>query len=405
MDSEELFKKSKKSIPGGVNSPVRSFDPYPFFVESAEGSKIFDIDGNEYIDYVLGYGPLILGHNDSRVKSSLKEQGKKGIHFGAPYEKELKLAKKIIKNISSAELVRFSNSGTEATMTAIRLARGYTGKEKILMFDGGYHGSHDHLLFDSEGVKTEGIPKSLEKSTIVSKFNDIEKVKESFEKHDFAGVILEPVMGNSGCLIPEPNFLKSLKDLCEENGTLLIFDEVITGFRLSLGGAQKYFDVEPDLTTLGKIIGGGFPIGAIAGKKEIMNNLTPKGEVFHAGTFSGHPFAMTAGLKTLEILENENILENATDYAYKFADRLEKDMNYHVSQIGPMLQFHPGVNSVKKIEDIRSVDENKYMRIQNSLLEKGIFIPPSHHECLFISGAHSDKDLKSTLESWKNISV
>ena len=175
MDSEELFKKSKKSIPGGVNSPVRSFDPYPFFVESAEGSKIFDIDGNEYIDYVLGYGPLILGHNDSRVKSSLKEQGKKGIHFGAPYEKELKLAKKIIKNISSAELVRFSNSGTEATMTAIRLARGYTGKEKILMFDGGYHGSHDHLLFDSEGVKTEGIPKSLEKSTIVSKFNDIEK--------------------------------------------------------------------------------------------------------------------------------------------------------------------------------------------------------------------------------------
>ncbi|KXB01736.1 glutamate-1-semialdehyde aminotransferase [candidate division MSBL1 archaeon SCGC-AAA259O05] len=402
MNSKDLYEESKVLFPGGVNSPVRAFKPYPFFVESGNGSKIYDADGNEYLDYCLGYGPLILGHKHPAVLEAVRDQLEKGSHFGIPTEAESRLAEKIVDHVPAAEMVRFVNSGTEATVNAVRLARGYTGKENILMFDGGYHGANDSLLFDSGGSKTPGIPKALEDSTLVAPFNDLEKVRRIAGENELAAIVVEPVMGNVGCIPPVKGFLKGLREVCDDINALLVFDEVITGFRLAMGGAQEYFDVHPDLVTLGKIIGGGFPIGAFGGEKEIMEEVTPEGEVFHAGTFSGHPVAMSAGKATIEVLENENTIGRTSSFAEKLAGLLREESEYPVNQIGPMLQVFFREGDVRNAEDARLSDSDKFKRFHRSLMDSGVFIPPSRMECWFISAAHSSKDLDNTKNAIKD---
>jgi len=320
MNSKALFDEAKKYLVGGVNSPVRYFKPYPFFVEKAKDSYIYDVDGNKYIDYCLAYGPMVLGHANENISNAVKEQLELGTAYGAPTEKEITLAKEVIKRIPCAEMVRFVNSGTEATMSAIRLARGVTGKKKIIKFDGAYHGAHDYVLVKSgSGALTHGtpnspgIPEETTKNTILVPFNDEDAIKKAIaeNKDEIACLIVEPVMGNVGCILPKDDYLKFLREITEENDIVLIFDEVITGFRLSKGGAQEYFGVTPDLATLGKILGGGFPIGAIVGKKELMENFSPAGPVYQAGTFNGNPISITAGLETLKNLDDSFYKENS----------------------------------------------------------------------------------------------
>lgn len=292
MNSKDLFNESKRYFPGGVNSPVRAFKPYPVFIEKAKGSKIWDVEGNEYIDCCLGYGPLILGHSDSNVIDDVCIQASIGTAYGAPTENEIKLAKMVIDRVPCAEMIRFVNSGTEATMSAIRLARGFTGKNKIVKFEGSYHGAHDYVLVKSGSGAAAlpdslGIPKDTTKNTLTCHYNDEDALKKLIvdEKDNIAAVIVEPVMGNIGCVEPNSGYLEFLREITEENNILLIFDEVITGFRLSSGGAQTYYSITPDLVTMGKIIGGGFPMGAFAGKREIMEMIAPEGNVYQAGTF------------------------------------------------------------------------------------------------------------------------
>lgn len=401
MNSKDLYEDAKRLIPGGVNSPVRAFDPYPFFISEGEGSRITDVDGNEYLDYCLGYGPLILGHKPPVVMKAILEQLKKGTHFGIPNKAEIKLAEKIVSLVPCAEMIRFTNSGTEATSSAIRLARAYTNREKILIFDGCYHGAHDHFLFDLHKVKSPGIPESIRETTLVAPFNDLERVKSLSEENELATIIVEPVMGNAGCIPPEDGFLEGLRNICNDNDILLFFDEVITGFRLSLGGAQEYFNVTPDLVTLGKIIGGGFPIGGFAGKKDIMKLVKPEGKVFHAGTFSGHPVTMTAGLATLKELENQKVIDKTTKYAEELAETLREESGKTVNQIASMLQIFFTESEVHTADDVRATDKKAYKRFHQALLKKGVFIPPARSECWFVSSAHSKEDLKITKEVLK----
>lgn len=396
MNSRELYERAKKLMPGGVNSPIRAIDPYPFFIREGSGSKILDVDGNEYIDYCLAYGPLILGHKPSPVMKMIKNQLDKGIHFGAPCEAEIKLAEKIVGHVPSADMVRFVNSGTEATMNAIRLARAHTGREKILMFDGCYHGAHDHLLFKLGGMKSPGMPEHLKDTTIVTSFNNLASVEEIAKEEDLAAIITEPVIGNSGCIPPVDGFLEGLKEVCDENDILLIFDEVITGFRLSLGGAQEYYGVKPDLTTLGKIIGGGFPIGAFSGPEEIMRKIEPEGDVYHAGTFSGHPISMAAGATTLRELERKNIIGKTTEYAEEIAKILHEGSGLTVNQVGPMLQIFFTTEKVTTAEDVRSTKEDKFKKFWSELLKRNLFVAPARTECWFISNAHTSNDLEVT---------
>ncbi len=396
MDSEELYKKSKSLFPGGVNSPVRAFKPYPFFVKSASGSEIYDVDGKKYLDYCLGYGPLILGHGHPAVLKAVKEQLEKGLHFGIPTETEIGLGEKIVEHVPDIEMLRFVNSGTEATVNAVRLARGYTDRENILMFDGGYHGANDSLLFSSEGVKSPGVPKALENSTTVAPFNDLEKVQIIAEKEELAAIVVEPVMGNAGCIPPGEGFLKGLRKICNEIDALLVFDEIITGFRLAMGGAQEYLNVKPDLVTMGKIIGGGFPIGAFGGKREIMKEVTPTGKIFHAGTFSGHPVAMSAGRATIEILEKEKVIKRTSNFAEEVAELFHEESEYPVNRVGPMLQVFFKDGDVKDAEDARKSDPEKFREFHRSLMDEGVFIPPSRMESWFVSAAHSGEDLDRT---------
>ncbi len=312
--SYELWKEALSLFAGGVNSPVRALvRPSPFFTAKGEGPFLITEDGKKIIDYVLGYGPLILGHSPERVKQKIKEQVDKGWLYGTPSRIEVELAKKIINHIPSAQKVRFVNSGTEATMNAIRLARGFTGRTKILKFNGNYHGAHDYALIEAGSAVSEygitiskGVPEEVVRTVTVCEYNDLECVERRLKSENIAAVILEPVMGNYGVIPPEDGFLRGVKELTSTYGSLLIFDEVITGFRLDIGGAQSLFKVVPDLTTLGKIIGGGLPIGAITGKREIMESITPAGSVFNAGTFNANPLSMTAGIATIEELENKN---------------------------------------------------------------------------------------------------
>ncbi len=413
--SEKYFELSQKYIPGGVNSPVRAARAVhrdPVFIKSALGSKIFDVDGNEYIDYVCSWGPAILGHAHPYVLKKVKKAIKKGLSFGAPTKKEYILAEMINEAMPVMEQVRLVNSGTEATMSAIRLARGYTNKDLILKFTGCYHGHSDGLLVKAgSGVLTEaisssgGVPDDYAKNTIVAEFNDIDSVNALFEKYHgkIAAVIVEPVAANMGVILPDKGFLEFLREITRKNSALLIFDEVITGFRLAKGGACEYFGIEPELITVGKIVGGGMPLAAYGGKKEIMSYISPLGDVYQAGTLSGNPVATAAGIATLEVLfENPDIYKRIDENTKLLADGIENIMNtnekrVHINRIGSLMSVFFTSQNVKSYKDVLTCDLDKYARYYSFLRENGIYIAPSQFEAVFVSDAHSIEDIKNTL--------
>ncbi len=410
MNSKELFEESKKYIPGGVNSPLRAFKPYPFFVEKGKGSHLIDVEGNDYIDYCLAYGPLILGHANEKVVNALEKRTELGTTYGAPTENEIILAKEVVDRIPSAEMVRFVNSGTEATMSAIRVARGYTGRDKIVKFDGAYHGAHDYCLVKSGSGATclpdcEGIPVETTKNTLTVPFNDEEAISDLIEKEgeNIACIIMEVVMGNLGFIPPKKGYLEFLRKITEENGIVLIFDEVITGFRMSKGGAQEYYGVTPDMTTLGKIVGGGLPMGAFCGKKEIMEKVAPIGPVYQAGTFSGNPISSQAGITTLQQLDDEfyKQLAKKGDFLRDGFKDIKEDLDLPVYVAGDqsMFQIYFNENEVCNAVDAKNSDAERFLLYFKELLSRGIFIPPSQFECNFLSSAHNETDLEASLMS------
>ncbi|HWJ78930.1 MAG TPA: glutamate-1-semialdehyde 2,1-aminomutase [Niallia sp.] len=413
--SEEAYKEAVELMPGGVNSPVRAFKSVkrnPVFMDSGKGSKIYDIDGNEYIDYVLSWGPLILGHSNDQVVEAIKRVAEKGTSFGTPTLIENKLATLVKERVPSIEIIRMVSSGTEATMSAIRLARGYTGRNKILKFEGSYHGHGDSLLIKAgSGVATlglpdsPGVPEGVAKNTITVAYNDLEGVKYAFSKFgdDIAGVIVEPVAGNMGVVPPKPGFLQGLRDITTQYGALLIFDEVMTGFRVDYGCAQSYFDITPDLTCLGKVIGGGLPVGAYGGKAEIMNQIAPSGPIYQAGTLSGNPLAMTAGYETLSQLTPASYQE-----FIRKADRLEEGLKasaekynipFTINRAGSMIGFFFTNEDVKDYESARTSNLDFFTSFYNTMLEQGVFLPPSQFEGLFLSTSLSDDDIDHTIKA------
>ena len=416
MNSENLFELASKYMPGGVSSPVRAYKPYPFFTASAKGSRIYDVDGREYIDYCLAYGPLVLGHGNEEVKEAVREQLEHGWLYGTPHEREIELAKKIISNYPSVDLVRFVNTGSEATMAGIRLARGFKERDKIVKIEGGFHGAHDGVLVKAgSGATTHGIPDSIGVpadsviNTLQVPFNDPEALNNTLEKNsgDVAAVIIEPVMGNVGPIPPQDNYLHEVRKITSESDVLLILDEVITGFRLALGGAQEFYGVDADLTILGKIVGGGFPIGVLGGRKEIMELIAPSGGVYQAGTFSGNPVSITAGLKTIEIIEREG-LGKLNEFGARMQTAIseilvDSGVEGCVSGVGSMFKifFSPSGKEVRNYADALSCDKNKYLRFFHSMLSAGIFLPPSQFETNFISFAHTDADIERTIEVYK----
>ena len=410
------YKKAKKVIPGGVNSPVRAFrnvGSNPIFFKKGKGSKMYDIDGNKYIDCVGSWGPLILGHTDKSTLNSIINSAKNGTTFGAPTELETKMAEKIIEMVPSIEKVRMVSSGTEATMSAIRLARGYTKKSLIIKFSGNYHGHFDSFLIKAgSGAMTlgkpdsEGVTKNIAKDTLVAEYNNIKSVKKLFMKNKdkIAGVIIEPIAGNMGLVAPKENFLNELRDLCSENDSLLIFDEVMTGFRVSKGGAQELYNIMPDITTLGKIIGGGLPAGAYGGKSQIMDFVAPDGPVYQAGTLSGNPLAMSAGLSVLEQL-NDNLYRRLERISSKIENGINDNIkklgfNANVARVGSMMTlFFTEKNYVRNFKDANQCDTNLYAKYFNHMLKMGIYLPPSQYECLFLSNKIGDTDIKKIIES------
>lgn len=407
MNSQELFEESKKIIPGGVSSPVRAFKPYPFFVAKGEGSHIYDVDGNSYIDHCLAYGPLILGHADKTVVSDLTNQLTMGTAYGAPTENEIKLSREVINRIPSAEMVRFTNSGTEATMSAIRVARGFTKRDKIVKFEGAYHGAHDYCLVKGGSgaaclPDSLGIPVDTTKNTLTVPFNDEEALTELIEKEgeNIACIIMEVVMGNIGCVEPKDGYLEFLRKITEENGIVLIFDEVITGFRLATGGAQEYYGVTPDMTTLGKIVGGGLPMGAFCGKKEIMELVAPNGPVYQAGTFSGNPISVQAGLSTLKQLNKDfyTSLNKKGEFLRSNIHDIVDELSLDISPVGlgSMFQIYFNPNEVTNYAEAQESDSERFLVYFRQLLKEGVFIPPSQFECNFISSAHEMEDLEKT---------
>ncbi|MHC4076227.1 MAG: glutamate-1-semialdehyde 2,1-aminomutase, partial [Planctomycetota bacterium] len=395
--NSRLFRQAKKVIPGGVNSPVRAFKAVgakPIFIEKAKGPYLYDADGNKYIDYCLSWGPMILGHADKYVLSEVKKVMAKGTSFGIPTALEIQLANMIVGAIGSVEKVRMVSSGTEAVMTAIRLARGFSGRDKIIKFIGCYHGHVDHMLVRAgSGAMTfaapssPGVPKEFTKHTILAAYNDCEAVKRAFAKYGdkIAGVIIEPVAGNMGVVLPRPEFLKTIRRMCTKNGSLLIFDEVITGFRIRYGGVQELFGVKADLTCLGKIIGGGFPIGACGGKAEIMNKLSPEGNIYQAGTLSGNPVCVAAGIATLKQLKIKNPYPHLAKATEKLCDCFseilkERNLAHTINRIGSMftLFFNPG--PVTDYASAAQSDTRLYARYFTAMLKAGIYLPPSQFE-------------------------
>lgn len=408
--SKKLYDESVNYLPGGVNSPIRAFKPYPFFVEKAKGSKLFDVDGNEYIDYCLGYGPIIFGHANETIIRESKEQLELGTAYGVPSEKEIDLAKEVIDRVPCAEMVRFCNSGTEATMSAIRLARGVTNKNKIIKFEGAYHGAHDAVLVKSgSGMAgkpdSPGVPEDATKNTILVPFNDEEAMSRiiSENKNEIACIIIEPIMGNIGCVPPRDGYLKFLREITEENNILLIFDEVITGFRLSKGGAQEYYGVVPDLVTFGKILGGGFPIGAIAGKREYIEQFAPNGSIYQAGTFSGNPMSINGGIAAFKVLDDEfyKNLHDKGEYLRNGMSNILEDLklNFQINGAESMTQVYFTENEVYDYETAKLSDTKGFLKYFHTLLENGVFIAPSQFECCFLSGAHTKEDIDKTLEA------
>ena len=409
--SERLYKKALKLMPGGVSSPVRAIDPYPLYVHKASDSRIWDVDGNVYIDYCMGYGPLILGHAHPAVQEAVTQRLKLGWDYGTPIEAEIALAERIQKDLPSIEMLRFVSTGTEATMSAIRAARGFTGKDIIVKIEGGYHGAHDAVLVKagSAAISTAsslGVPAEAIKNTLQVPFNDIEALSDVLEKAEPGCLIIEPVMGNIGPVLPETTYLTEVRKVTEENDTLLIFDEVITGFRLCTGGAQCLYNVTPDLTTLGKIVGGGFPIGIFGGKKEIMECVAPSGGVFNAGTFSGHPVSLTAGIATLNVLNEEGYkrVNGLGDLLRRMlVDLLEElDIRVTVQGIGTLFQIFFTEKPVKNYQDALTSDVDAYKKLAAFMREEGIFLAPSQFETNFISLAHSNEDVEYTIRAYAN---
>ena len=415
-NSKVLFEKSLEKIPGGVNSPVRAFGSVggsPLFIKSANADHIYDVDGNEFIDYVCSWGPGILGHAHPQVIEAVKKACVDGLTFGAPTKKELELAELITDAMPSIEKVRLVNSGTEATMSAIRTARGYTGRDMIIKFRGNYHGHSDGLLVKAGSAAlttavpdSAGVPASYTQNTLVAEYNTEDSVRELMEQYgeNVAAIIVEPVAANMGVVPPKEGFLKFLRDITLKYGTVLIFDEVITGFRLKFGGAQEYFGVKPDMTTLGKIVGGGMPIAAYGGKKEIMDRVSPTGPVYQAGTLSGNPIATTAGIETLKILKaHPEYYKQIDESAKKLADAYrkmakEKNIPLHVNQIGSLLSAFQTGEVVDDYDSALTSDTNAYTEYFWKMLDNGIYVAPAQFEAMFVSVAHTKEDIERTCE-------
>jgi glutamate-1-semialdehyde 2,1-aminomutase len=417
--SNELFVEAQKHLPGGVNSPVRAFKSVgrePLYIKSAKGARITDVDGNEFIDYIGSWGPMILGHADQRVIEAIRETALSGTSFGASNEKEIELAILIKKFVPSIEIVRMVNSGTEATMSAMRLARGFTERDKIIKFEGCYHGHGDSFLIKAgSGVATLGLPDSpgvttaTARDTLNARYNDIESVYRLIEqnKGEIAAVFIEPVGGNMGCVPSDKEFLEKLREVCTGENILLIFDEVMTGFRLAKGGAQELYGITPDLTTFGKIIGGGLPVGAYGGRAEIMRMIAPSGAVYQAGTLSGNPLAMTAGYETLKVIdETPNFYETLDEKSRYLADGIsdavsELNLNYTLNRIGSMFTLFFTDQKVVDFDSAKTSDTEKFAVYFNRMLESGVYLPPSQFEACFVSIAHSQADLDKTIEASK----
>ena len=415
--SSALFDEAYKYIPGGVNSPVRAFKSVggvPVFMKSAKGAYLTDADDNTYIDYINSWGPAILGHTHPEVLEELKIQAEKGFSFGAPTELETEIAKFIIENVPNIDQIRMVSSGTEACMSAIRLARGYTGRDKIVKFEGCYHGHSDSFLIEAgSGAATFGNPNSpgvtegTAKDTLLARYNDFEQVEDLFRHNQgqIAAVIIEPVAGNMGCVLPENDFLQNLRRICDENGALLIFDEVMTGFRLAFGGAQELFNVKADLVTYGKVIGGGLPVGAFAGKNEIMDHLAPKGGVYQAGTLSGNPLAMRAGLKTLQLIKNDSEFFNRLSKTTETLDveigniLNEKGIAHKINRKGSMMSVFFHTNRVSNFDEAQEANHSLFNNFFHQMLQNGVYLPPSGYETYFISDAIKDKEIDMTLEA------
>jgi glutamate-1-semialdehyde 2,1-aminomutase len=413
--SEDAFERAKRVIPGGVNSPVRAFRSVggtPVFVREANGCMLVDIDGNAYIDYVMSWGPLILGHANPLVIAAVRDAAERGTSFGAPTEAETELAEIVIAMVPSIEKVRFCSSGTEATMSALRLARGFTGRAKVIKFAGCYHGHGDAFLISAgSGALTNGVPDSpgitegVARDTIVIDYNDTQGVWNAFEQHgeEIAAVIVEPYVGNMGLVLPLPDFLPALRGACTRYGSVLIFDEVMTGFRVAPGGVQEREGIIPDLTTLGKIIGGGLPVGAFGGRGDIMNRLSPEGPVYQAGTLSGNPLAMAAGLATLRGLQNPKVYPHLEELGLRFAIGMSEVLTRHsvphtAASRGSMVGFFLTDGPVNNVSDAKRSDTALYGRFFHAMLDRGVYLAPSQFEAGFLSTAHRQLDVDQTLE-------
>ena len=416
--SKKLFYQAQQRLPGGVNSPVRAFKSVnmtPLFITKGQGSKIFDKDGNEYIDYVGSWGPMILGHANPKIIGKLKETLEYGTSFGAPTEGEILLAEMICDAVKSVEMIRLVNSGTEAAMAVIRLARGYTKRDKIIKFEGCYHGSVDPLLVKAgSGAMTLGIPDSpgvplsFVEHTLQAKFNDLNSVISLTEENpeDIAAIILEPVAGNMGMIAPEHGFLKGLRDLCDREGILLIFDEVMSGFRVDFGGAQSIFGIVPDLSIFGKVIGGGLPVGAYGGRQDIMIQIAPSGPIYQAGTLSGNPLAVSAGLTTLEILKDQNPYPELGRKTAWLCEELKTaaesaGIQVQTQSIGGMFGYFFSENKVTNFQEALKSDTGKFTKFFQNMLKEGVYLPPSAFESLFLSTAHSEEDLEITASAFR----
>ena len=416
-NSQEVFASAQDLMPGGVSSPVRAFksvNGQPIVFDRVKGPFAWDIDGNRYIDYIGSWGPAICGHAHPEVITALQEAIEKGTSFGAPCVLENKLAQMVIDAVPSVEMVRFVNSGTEACMAVLRLMRAYTGRDKVIKFDGCYHGHADMFLVKAgSGVATlglpdsPGVPRSTTSNTLTAPYNDLEAVKKLFSENPDAisGVILEPIVGNAGFITPEPGFLEGLRELTTENGSLLVFDEVMTGFRISYGGAQERFGVTPDLTTLGKVIGGGLPVGAYGGKKEIMSLIAPSGPVYQAGTLSGNPLAMTAGIKTLELLRQEGTYEKLETSTSRLIEGIKEvaiknEIEITGGSVSAMFGFFLCNGPVRNFEEAKSTNSELFGKLHREMLCRGVYLAPSSYEAGFTSLAHTEEEIDQTIEAF-----
>jgi glutamate-1-semialdehyde 2,1-aminomutase len=419
--NHDLFSHAQQHIPGGVNSPVRAFKGVggdPIFFREGKGAWLTDSEGKRYIDYIGSWGPMIVGHAHPEVISTVQEAVSHGLGFGAPTEIEIEMADTLCRLVPSMELVRMVSSGTEATMSAIRLARGYTGRDKIVKFEGCYHGHADALLVKAGsgaltlGVPSSaGVPASLAEHTLTLRYNDLESVRDCFEKlgEQIACIIVEPIAGNMNCILPTEGFLQGLREVCDEFGTVLIFDEVMTGFRVALGGAQAHYGVTPDLTTLGKVVGGGLPVGAFGGKKEVMEHIAPLGPVYQAGTLSGNPIAMAAGLATLKLIQQDNFHQQLDASTKALTAGLQQradaaGIGFATSQLGGMFGFFfTEDDRIDFYEQVTECDQDRFKKFFHGMLEHGIYLAPSAFEAGFISAAHGEAEIQATLDAAENV--